>query len=540
MRCCLASLKMLFITTCLIVICGLEPRIARANDTDYQAPTGYYSSAAGLTGTALQTQLRSIISTGFVGRSYGDLRYADAILDADPNHAGNILLIYNRASVSSTWDSGTTWSREHQWPVSLLGTSDPSNSNIDMRTDEFLIRPINPSVNSSRSNSPYGTTTSSGTYGYQTSGYWYPGDADSGDCARAMFYAVTRYTSYSGNNLSLVNGSPSTYQMGDLNSMLHWNYTDTPDAFEQRRNQAVYSSTLNPTYYQGNRNPFIDHPEYVWSVFKDQANDSSITTSTTSVNLGRVIVGSSLGTQSVTINKTGAAGTYYSVTAGGNATSTVSGRFNAFAMDTTGSKATTIGLNASTSTAGLKSGTVTVDNLDITTQGGAGKGANDPDDVINVTASVVDHAQPSFRNDSNISTLYLDFGGVQQNSGKHSLNFSLFNKMLTQGYTAGLDLDSITSSGNTGILSTSLTTFSNLAAGSEADFAAMIDTATTGDFSASFTLNPSDENIPGAANLAPLTVQLHGTVMAVPEPAAIVMLLTVAIGVLIRRRFTNS
>ena len=529
MRCCIASLKTLFITTCLIAFYCLEPCVSRANDTDYEAPAGYYTSAAGLTGSALQTQLRSIISTGFVGRSYGDLRYADAILDADPNHAGNILLIYNRASVSSTWDSGSTWAREHQWPVSKLGTDDPNNNNIDMRSDEFLIRPINPSVNSSRSNSPYGTTTSSGTYGYQTTGYWYPGDADSGDCARAMFYAVTRYTSYGGNSLSLVNGSPSTYQMGDLNSMVHWNYTDAPDSFERRRNQAVYSSTLNPTYYQGNRNPFIDHPEYVWSVFEDQKNDTSIATSTHSVDLGRVIVGASLGTQSVTINKTGVDGTYYSVMASGSATSTVSGHYNAFAMDTTGSKATTVGLNASTSTAGLKSGTVTVDNLDITTEGGAGKGANDPDDVISVSASVFDHAQPSFRNAGSQSTLSLDFGSVPQNSGRHSIDFSLFNNMLTQGYTAGLDLDSIAASGSTGVLSTSLNAFASLAAGNEADFAAIIDTAATGDFNAAYTLNVSDENIPGAATLAPLTLELHGTVTAVPEPAVVILLLTAAL-----------
>ena len=188
-----------------------------------------------------------------------------------------------------------------------------------------------------------------------------------------MFYAVTRYPTFNGNSLSLVNGQPATYQMGDLNSLLHWNYTDTPDAFELRRNQAVYSSTLNPTYYQGNRNAFIDHPEYVWSVFVDQANDTSITTSTHSVDLGRVIVGASLGTQSVTINKSGVDGTYYEVRTDGSATSTVSGRYNAFAMDTPGSKVTTIGLNASTSTAGLKSGTVTVDNLDITTARRSGK-----------------------------------------------------------------------------------------------------------------------------------------------------------------------
>ena len=197
-------------------------------------------------------------------------------------------------------------------------------------------------------------------------------------------------------------------------------------------------------------------------------------------------------------------------------------------------------MNAPTSTAGLKSGTVTVDNLDITTQGGAGKGANDPDDVIAVTGSVLDHAQPSFRNDGNLSTLSLDFGSLPENSGQHSLDFSLFNKMLTQGYTAAMNLDSIVSSGNAGVLSTSLTAFANLAAGGEADFAAMIDTAAPGDFSAYYTLNLSDENLPGAATLAPLTLELHGTVTAVPEPAIIILLLTAALALLGKHKFNNA
>ena len=184
--------------------------------------------------------------------------------------------------------------------------------------------------------------------------------------------------------------------MGDLNSFLHWHYVDVPDNFELRRNEAVYSSTLNPTYYQGNRNAFIDHPEYVWSVFVNQSNDTFIATSTNVADLGRVLVGASLGSMSITISKTGNSGTYYEVRTNGAATSTVTGHFNAFAMDGPGSKVMTVGLNASTATAGLKSGTVSVHNLDITTQGGAGKGANDPDDLVTVSGVVLDHAVPSF------------------------------------------------------------------------------------------------------------------------------------------------
>jgi endonuclease I len=539
MRCRLVFCIVFIISVSLTAFSGMGSRLSRANDTNYEPPTGYYDSAAGLTGSALKTQLGTIMSGGFHGRTYGDFRYASAVLDADPNHAGNILLSYNRASVSGSWDGGSTWNREHQWPVSLLGTSDPdNNSTPDMRTDEFLLRPCDPDLNTARSNEYYGPYNGSGTY-HDYGSYWFPGDADKGDMARSMFYAATKYTSYSGHSLSLVNGAPSTYQMGDLNSLLHWNYTDVPDSFERRRNQAVYSSGLNPTYYQGNRNAYIDHPEYVWSVFVDQANDTAITTSTHSVDLGRVLVGASLGTQSVTINKTGVDGTYYAVTTSGAATSTVSGRYNAFAMDAAGSKATTVGLNASTATAGLKSGTVTVDNLDITTQGGVGKGANDVDDVVAVSAAVLDHAHSSFS--AGQSSLLVDFGNVNQNTGLHSLSFDICNAMQTAGYTARLDLDSFSTIG--GPFSSNLAAFSNLDAGSSRNFLASLNTSALGDFSTVCTLDFSDENLPGAASVGSLTLTLQGRVVAVPEPNTVLLLALAGMGgvfICYRRRSTKS
>lgn len=104
----LTSLKALAIFACTVALLSVHARMSRADDTDYLPPTAYYNSAAGLTGTALQSQLRTIMTTGFVPRTYGDFRYADAVIDADPNIAGNILLVYNRASVSAVWDEGVT------------------------------------------------------------------------------------------------------------------------------------------------------------------------------------------------------------------------------------------------------------------------------------------------------------------------------------------------------------------------------------------------------------------------------------------------
>lgn len=508
------------------------PSLALSNDVDYEAPTGYYDSASNLTGTALKAQLTTIMTTGFVARSYGDARYAFAITDADPNNAGKILLIYNRASVNSAWDGGATYNREHQWPCSLLGMDTPSNSYKGVASDLHMLRPSNPSINSARSNEPFGGATNTG--GYQDYGsYWFPGSADSGDIARSMFYAATRWNSF--NNLTLINGtSTPTYKMGDLNALLHWNYTDTPDEFERHRNQAVYSAGLNPSYYQGNRNAYVDHPEYVWSVFVDQENDTSLSTSTSTVDLGKVIVGSSFGTQNVTINKAGVDGTYYSVNAAGSATSTVGGRLNAFAMDATGSKTTTIGLSGSTATAGLKSGTVTIDNLDVTTQGGAGKGANDANDVVNVTGKVVSHAKASLASNTTTTSINLDFGTLQQNSGTGIQSFSLFDLVTgSADYTAGLDLDSILFTGDSAF-SSNLALLSNLAAGSGHGFNIFLDTTSLGSFAGTYMLTTSDENIAGAATFAPLTVNVSG-IVAVPEPATF-GLLGLLVPMALRRR----
>jgi endonuclease I len=49
--------------------------------------------------------------------------------------------------------------------------------------------------------------------------------------------------------------------MGRLSVLKQWNDEDPPDAFEERRNQVIYDT------YQKNRNPFIDHPEWVEAIW---------------------------------------------------------------------------------------------------------------------------------------------------------------------------------------------------------------------------------------------------------------------------------
>jgi hypothetical protein len=104
--------------------------------------------------------------------------------------------------------------------------------------------------------------------------------------------------------------------------------------------------------------------------------------------------------------------------------------------------------------------------------------------------------------------------------------FSVFNLMSTVDFTAPLDLVSFSGSGNTSALTTTLMATNNIAAGASQSFAALLDTSSLGSFSASYTLNLSDDtSLAGAVGGQQLTLNLLGNVVAVPEPASCLALL---------------
>ena len=130
---------------CLVIFCATA-FIGQLLFADaYDPPAGYYTAATG-TGATLKSQLFTITSTGFVSRSYGDSRFAFAGMDQDPSNPNNILLIYNRASVSGTWDNGITYNREHVWPKKWLGVTSAQVTNTykGVASDLFELRPEQP------------------------------------------------------------------------------------------------------------------------------------------------------------------------------------------------------------------------------------------------------------------------------------------------------------------------------------------------------------------------------------------------------------
>ena len=140
-------------------------------DDEFSPPSSYYSGATG-TGVALRTQLTSAMSAGHDQRSYGDFRSSARYHDKDPNNSSNILLGYNRFSVPNNWNSGVTWNREHVWPQSRQPGS-ASNSTRGNLGDPHALLPMNPSINSSRGNKPFGNANTTGNFGSLGS-YYFP------------------------------------------------------------------------------------------------------------------------------------------------------------------------------------------------------------------------------------------------------------------------------------------------------------------------------------------------------------------------------
>ena len=502
------------------VVCAWS---ATAVADPYDPPSNYYNSATG-TGATLKNQLRSIMTSGHIQRTYGDSRYSAVITDADPDVPGNILLVYNRASVSGVWNLGgqLPWNREHVWPQSLQPGSAKNNTKGNLG-DPHALRPADRQINENRGHRAFGFETTTGNHRTIGADYYYPGDADRGDVARQLFYSTTRYAS---SNLTLVEGVPGSNQMGDFSSLLAWHYLDPPDDFELRRNHAIFSSSLNPSYYTNNRNAYIDRPEYVWSVFVDQQNDSQIAiggaavggegSSSAQVDLGRVLVGAPVPVaQNVTLNKSGNDGTYFRIAASGLASSSATGRYNAFRTGATDSTTLDVGLNTNTLSAGARSGSLTIDNLDVTSGGGSGRGANDGDDLIDIALDVLDHANPSFAGSSDLNFLTVNFGTIAVGSTVPTFDLDIFNLESTAGFTADLDLDAIVGSGDTAMLTTDGELFggaSALVAGANSSLTVSLDTSTVGTFAAVYTLSFSDEDLQGASSLGPLELVLSGSV----------------------------
>ena len=230
-----------------------------------QIPAGYYDDADGLSGNALKTALHGIIDN-HTELSYAAVVDALKVTDEDPDNANNVICFYTGWSYAkSNFGGGASqWNREHTWSKSHgdFGESPPEG------TDLHHMKPTDVTVNSKKGNKDFddgGTLYVDGdgsTGCYYTTYTWEPRDEVKGDVARMIFYMETRYEGDAGEldleMVDYVNSAPNDEPLyGKKSTLLLWHQNDPVDDFERNRNDVIYND------YQGNRNPFIDHPEYV-------------------------------------------------------------------------------------------------------------------------------------------------------------------------------------------------------------------------------------------------------------------------------------
>lgn len=239
-------------------------------------PGGYYDDAAGKSGNDLRFALHNIID-GHTQLSYDYVWTAFATTDLKPN--GKIWDMYTHIEFTlyddqQTIDSDMSacYNREHSWPKSWANESYP------MYTDIFHLYPVQSLANSYRNNNPYGevesatyTSPNGSKLGSARTGLGYSGtvfepvDAYKGDLARTYFYMSTRYYTEDASWDVSPMANKSELENWAVDMLLNWHDLDPVSQKELDRNEAIY-------VLQGNRNPFIDHPEYVDLIWNLQSS----------------------------------------------------------------------------------------------------------------------------------------------------------------------------------------------------------------------------------------------------------------------------
>lgn len=279
-----------------------------ATITQAAPPAGYYDSVDTTSSATLRTTLHNVIKdhTRFPYTSSSTDTW-DILEEAqqDPANPSRIIDVYGNKSIAKIGGGVGPYNREHSWPKSY-GFPDDGSGNYPY-TDCFQLFLCDSDYNSTRSNKPFRYCASGcteeptvfnngqggGTGGYPGNSNWTSGDftlgtwevwaGRRGDIARAQFYLDVRYEGGTHgitgaaepdliltDNETLIDSSNtgqnrSVAYMGMRSVLLQWHLQDPVDDWERHRNDVVAS-------YQGNRNPFIDHPEWVDCIFNGACN----------------------------------------------------------------------------------------------------------------------------------------------------------------------------------------------------------------------------------------------------------------------------
>lgn len=274
-------------------------------------PTDYYASVDPSAEGTLRLSLHDVIDdhtrypyTSSATDTWDILELAQE----DPSDPDRIIDVYLNASYAKAGGGNTDYNREHSWPKSY-GFPDDGGTNYPY-SDAHGLFLSNDSYNSSRGNKPFRTCSlacgerptefndgrgggtglypgnSNWTVGSGPGGSWEVWPGRRGDVARALLYLDVRYEGgfHSDNDQAaepdlILTDDPALIEvsggnvsgpvyMGMLQVLLEWHAEDPVDDRERSRNAVIAS-------FQGNRNPFIDHPEWVECVFSSVCDGGS-------------------------------------------------------------------------------------------------------------------------------------------------------------------------------------------------------------------------------------------------------------------------
>ena len=234
----------------------------------------YYSSIDfNQTGLDLRKEVRDlIISTHTHYTTYDGLASAFKTADADVNKSGNINWFYTGTSVE--FDGFGSTNREHVWPKD---GGKAFSEKSECGSDAHHLRPTETQLNSARGSLSFDEvsqttanivkqngSTSYDNLCYKSGSFFYPGEGYRGATARILMYVQTRWGDRF--NLRFVDSSGKSKTIGKISTLMKWHLTEPVTDEEKRRNEAVYK-------IQGNRNPFIDHPELASKIY---CNDGEV------------------------------------------------------------------------------------------------------------------------------------------------------------------------------------------------------------------------------------------------------------------------
>ncbi len=274
--------------------CQIEPSTGELGATQLALePNGYYDSVDVGSAQHLRASLHGIIDDHKRASYSGTWTILEAA-DANIGNMKYVRDIYQNATFKKV-SSSRPYNREHVWPKSI-GFPVGDEYNLPF-TDCHHLFLSSPSYNSARNNKPFDScdnncaefpvvdsSDANFTDGSHTSGRWETWAGRRGDVARALFYMDVRYEGGNNGNTgkwepdlrltddesmwvkSVTSKNEKIAYMGSLTTLLSWHLEDPVDDIERQHNDVVYG-------YQENRNPFVDHPEWVACVFENQCDD---------------------------------------------------------------------------------------------------------------------------------------------------------------------------------------------------------------------------------------------------------------------------